>query len=146
VIKVENVGPERKNAHGGIEQDVLEVSVFYSKGGSNWFNGKNEPRGYYLSVTPQTVEIEDGRKYTRTRLGAGFKSFLLEAKRFSQKTLDEQAAKAAVSADLQERLKKATLAAGAVFAPDTPAKQDPETSFNILPAPPPPIVPEESVV
>ena len=36
----------------------LEVEVYYSLGGMNYFTGKNEGRGYYLSVTP--VKIEGG--------------------------------------------------------------------------------------
>lgn len=34
------------------DANTLEVEVYYSLGGMNYFTGRNEPRGYYLSVTP----------------------------------------------------------------------------------------------
>ena len=30
---------------------VLEIEMYYSSGGQNMFNGMEEPRGYWLSVT-----------------------------------------------------------------------------------------------
>ena len=35
---------------------VLEIEMYYSSGGQNMFNGMEEPRGYWLSVTP--IEID----------------------------------------------------------------------------------------
>ena len=54
---------------------VLEISVFYSKDGMSMFTYQNEPRGYWLSITP----VETGRKFLM--FGAGRKAFLLETKR-----------------------------------------------------------------
>ena len=34
----------------------LKIEVYYDKGGMNYFNSKNEPRGYWLSM--RQVEIE----------------------------------------------------------------------------------------
>jgi len=110
-IKVEKVGPARKKENGSTEQDVLEVSVYFEKGGPNYFHGGTTKRGYYVSVSPKTLESKEGEPtWERTRLGCGFKFLLREASRFSAKTLDEQAEIAAVSTELQERLKKLTLA------------------------------------
>lgn len=36
---------EQKNTH-------LEVEIYYSLGGMNYFTGREEKRGYYLSVSP----------------------------------------------------------------------------------------------
>lgn len=61
---------------------VLEVSVFYGKGGMSMFTYKMEPRGYWLSIKP--VEITKGEGYTGRAFlmfGAGRKAFLLETKR-----------------------------------------------------------------
>ena len=38
----------------------IEVAMRYDKGGMNYFSGQNQPRGYYIGVTP--VEIADGFK------------------------------------------------------------------------------------
>ena len=32
----------------------LEISVYYTKGGANYFSGGTTPRGFYISVTPVT--------------------------------------------------------------------------------------------
>jgi hypothetical protein len=64
--------------------NVLEVSLYYSKGGMNYYTGANERRGLYLSVTP--VE--------RTPTSKGFVAFsgvkqhVKEMARFNQKQFD----------------------------------------------------------
>lgn len=68
----------------------VDVEVFYSKGGMNYFNGTNESRGYYLSVQP--VEVK-GDFVTMTAF-SGTKWLIEEATRFSEKKLEELAAKA----------------------------------------------------
>lgn len=66
-------------------QEHLEVEVFYSLGGMNYFSGRVEPRGYWVSVQPMT----------KTRMCSSFvgftgvKGLIREAHRFSQKTLEE---------------------------------------------------------
>lgn len=61
----------------------LQIEVYYSKGGMNFFNYKEEPRGYYAAVTPVTLEDNiisfscfSGRKY-----------FLLEVNRKSERSM-----------------------------------------------------------
>lgn len=63
----------------------LELSVYYSLGGMNYFNYKQEPRGYYGSVTP--VTLSDGM--ISFAMFSGFKCFLLETKRKSDKAYQE---------------------------------------------------------
>lgn len=55
----------------------LELNVYYSLGGMNYFNYKNEPRGYYGSVTPVTIE----RGMMQFNAFSGIKTFLIEVKR-----------------------------------------------------------------
>lgn len=63
------------------EYKKVEISVFYSLGGVNYFTGKAECRGYYLSA--QKVNISNGFK-SFTIMGGqdkGFKLLLKEVKR-----------------------------------------------------------------
>lgn len=56
----------------------LNVSVFYDKGGPNYFSGGSNRRGYYVSVTP--VKKENGCvSYT---LFTGVKLFISETSRY----------------------------------------------------------------
>lgn len=36
----------------GRENEYMKCELYYSLGGMNYFNYKNEPRGYYVSVGP----------------------------------------------------------------------------------------------
>ena len=68
----------------------LKIEVYYDKGGMNYFNSKNEPRGYWLSM--RQVEIErQGRGIVIESFGlmSGAKIFLKEVKKQSQKAYDE---------------------------------------------------------
>lgn len=85
----------------------LKIEVYYSKGGMNYWNGRNEPRGYYLSVTKVEREVCNGYTSESFMVGSGgVRSFLLEVKRQSPKSLAqaEELAKAKV-----DELKKAVL-------------------------------------
>ena len=73
----------------------LKVSVFYNKGGINYFTYKTEPGGYWASVRPITVEV--GERFTSEKFmmfgdDRGFKVFLGPAARFNRKMLDRLAA------------------------------------------------------
>ena len=61
----------------------LEVSVYYTKGGVNFFSGGSTPRGYYLSVKPVTK----GQRTISYVLFSGSARLLMETKRFSAKQL-----------------------------------------------------------
>ena len=66
----------------------LRVSVFYSKGGMNYFNYNKEPSGFFLSVSPVALEDNAWGKAWTTVLTKGFKSLIEGAGRFSQKKLE----------------------------------------------------------
>jgi len=68
----------------------LKIEVYYDKGGMNYFNGKTEPRGYWLSMrqvevqrTERSIVIESYGMFS------GAKMFLKEVKKQSQKAYDE---------------------------------------------------------
>lgn len=67
----------------------LKITVYYAKGGVNYFTGKAEKRGYWLSVTP--VEIRQGVGYQSESYMAfsGYKQFLLEVGRQSNKAYNQ---------------------------------------------------------
>ncbi|WMM74439.1 hypothetical protein RCF27_09225 [Rhodococcus pyridinivorans] len=76
--------------------DKLRVSLHYSKGGTNWANGKTEPRGYYVSLQPVSIaETQWGMSESCTLFSDhGGKVFLEGTSRFSAAkilTLQERA-------------------------------------------------------
>ena len=67
----------------------LEVSVSYGEGGMNYFTGSSEPRGLRLIVTPVSLSKHDNGLTSKSFTAfSGIKKYVLEMKRFSQKTLD----------------------------------------------------------
>ncbi len=75
-------------------ENAISVSVGFSDGGYNWYNGDNESKGYYLYCNPCNVathQMHDGTEYktfTET-LGKGAKILLKEIKRRSEKQMKE---------------------------------------------------------
>jgi len=69
----------------------LEIEVYYSKGGMNYFNGRVEKRGIYASFTQ--VEVEDGWKKYSPMCSCNYKILIKEMKRNSSKKLMEIAEK-----------------------------------------------------
>jgi hypothetical protein len=70
--------------------NTIKTEVYYNKGGINVFSGKNEPRGYWLSVTPVTVEQRNGYGVESFIMSmGGYKQFLQEASRFNRGTLEK---------------------------------------------------------
>lgn len=74
-------------------ENSICLETGYSEGGSNWYNGDTERRGYYLYCTPVKVEthsLPDGREYrTFTQvLGKGNKVLLKEVSRRSKKAAE----------------------------------------------------------
>jgi hypothetical protein len=68
----------------------LKIEVYYDKGGMNYFNSKNELRGYWLSMRQVNIERQDrGIVIESFGLMSGAKIFLKEVKRFSQKTFED---------------------------------------------------------
>ena len=62
----------------------LEVSVYYTKGGDNYFSSSTIRRGYYLSVIPVTK----GNGMIGFTMFTGRKKFLLETSRYSAKQFE----------------------------------------------------------
>ena len=68
----------------------LKIEVYYDKGGINYFNGKVEPRGYWLSMRQVERERRDNGIFIESYgMFSGAKSFLKEVKRYSQKTYED---------------------------------------------------------
>lgn len=67
----------------------LEVKVYYSLGGMNYFTYKTEERGYYVSVTPVTIS-ENMISFT---CFSGLKSLLVPCTRKSDKSYKAALAK-----------------------------------------------------
>lgn len=68
----------------------LKIEVYYDKGGMNYFNGKSEPRGYWLSMRQvERDRRENGVVIESYGMFSGAKTFLKEVKRFSQKTYED---------------------------------------------------------
>ena len=69
--------------------NCLKAEVYYALGGYNYFTGKNESRGYYLSVSPVEIkECDSGFKSESYTAFTGYKFLLFEASRKSQKGMD----------------------------------------------------------
>ena len=78
-----------KSEYKNVGKQTFKIDLYYDLGGMNYFSGKCERRGYYLSITP--VEI-DKRNYKGNEIscvkftgGSGIKDSLLEVKRKSKK-------------------------------------------------------------
>jgi hypothetical protein len=69
----------------------LDISVFYAKGGINYYNYQTDPAGYWVSVNPVTVERHAETGFTSIAYGLfsgqGGKVFLKSAARFHANTL-----------------------------------------------------------
>ena len=69
---------------GAGEATHVDVELYYSKGGMNYFSGRNEARGLYISVQP----LSKGDRWTSFVAYSGFKQHVKEMKMFTQKALD----------------------------------------------------------
>ena len=58
----------------------LKVEVYYSLGGFNLGTYREDPRGYWLSITPVNRSEQNGVCYESVCLGSGLKKFLKETK------------------------------------------------------------------
>jgi hypothetical protein len=80
----------------GTESKYLKAEVFYNKGGINYFTSRTEPRGYWASVTVVDVDRrENGVSIESFSLfGSGYKEFLFEVKKQSEKSYNRAVAEA----------------------------------------------------
>ena len=74
------------------ENTQLKVEVYYSLGGWNFGTGKEDPRGYWLSIQPVTFTEEAGVKLVTISLFSGLKQFLAATKADRKGGKTEQAA------------------------------------------------------
>lgn len=66
----------------------IQLEVYYTTGGQNWFSGGKIQRGYYLSATPmERRERGNGVTMVSCVLGTGVKTLLLEANRYTDKQM-----------------------------------------------------------
>lgn len=63
----------------------LKVELYYSMGGWNYFVGRQEPRGYYLSVTPVKRWKSETATYEQFTAFTGCKTLIKEVARKSKK-------------------------------------------------------------
>lgn len=68
----------------GGESTHIEIELYYSKGGMNYFNGRNEARGLYISVQP----ITRTDRCVSFMAFSGIKQHVKEMKMFTQKSFD----------------------------------------------------------
>ncbi len=70
---------------------TLKVEVYYHLGGMNYFSGGSEKRGYYLSVSPVTINKNNEGKIVGETYTAftGVKFLIKEVARKSEKTFNE---------------------------------------------------------
>ena len=67
----------------------MKIEVYYNKGGMNYFHGKVERRGYYVSVVPVELTQCNGYQMESFMAFSGVKVFLLEVGRKSDKAYNE---------------------------------------------------------
>ena len=67
---------------------VIEISVYYLKGGASLFGESSKRRGYYISASPVELLPFEGRDLRSYTLFSGVCFLLEESKRFSAKRLD----------------------------------------------------------
>lgn len=63
----------------------IAVELFYSKGGCNYFTGKIEERGIWLSFRPVTYEVKDGCTCESYTAFSGVKFLIKGLERMSRK-------------------------------------------------------------
>lgn len=108
------------------KQDVIEVSVEYSKGGMSYFTGRNHPRGYRLVARP--LRISDSCKsFVMLGTGGPVAHFLKDAARFHRGTLEKLAAEAPAMPEYAQVI-ESCLAHNRCQRTDQPAAALPERS------------------
>lgn len=69
----------------GGENKFLRCELYYDLGGMNYFTYENEPRGYYVSVTPVERKAGDGYVGETIVAFSGIKYNVLQVNRKSKK-------------------------------------------------------------
>ena len=66
----------------------LKISVYYSKGGLNFYNGKNEPSAIWAGLTPLKRDTSNGFRTEQFIMGRGLKINLEPAERLNRKRVE----------------------------------------------------------
>lgn len=74
---------------GKSDVNFIKVHTFYDLGGMNYFTGKPNKRGYYVSCTPVLKEDRGGYGMESTILGSGYKQLCKEVTRQTKKAAAE---------------------------------------------------------
>lgn len=74
----------------------IKVHTFYDLGGMNYFTGRPNKRGFYVSCTPVKKEDRGGYGMESTILGSGYKQLCKEVTRRTKKAEAEAEAVAEV--------------------------------------------------
>ena len=75
----------------------LQVSVYYYKGGINYFNSRSEERGFYISVTP----VKKEGTMISTMMFSGLSQLIFTVSRYSDKQFNLAVER---SRDLEQQL------------------------------------------
>lgn len=67
----------------------IKVTVYYSKGGINYFNYKEEPSAIWAGITPMEVTSSNGMSTEKYGLGKGLKVNLEAATRLNRKNVEK---------------------------------------------------------
>ena len=78
------LGPAKDSGGRDVEK-VIDLELYYSKGGGNAWSGSNEPRGLWVSVIPK--ELGDGFESFQLTGGKGRRFHVLTLKRKNDKEL-----------------------------------------------------------
>ena len=74
----------------GSNTKKIKIETYYYKGGTNWFNGRFEERGYYLSAILVGVTERDGYTVESYSIpSSGYKMLIMSATRASKNKEDE---------------------------------------------------------
>lgn len=80
----------------------LEIELYYDLGGMNYFTGKAEDRGYYLSVTPVEIGMRDGR--IASERYAAFTGIKQNIKQVTRKSTKAEAEAEKLASDAMDNL------------------------------------------
>lgn len=70
-------------------QSHLSFSVYSQNAGMNYYTYQTNKKGYYLSVTPKTINFHNGYTTEEMIMFEGIKTCLKEVKRFSHKSFED---------------------------------------------------------
>jgi len=76
---------EPKKDHIQRSFNTIELKVYYTLGGMNYFTGTQSSRGYVVAITPCNIKQENGWTSRSMMLGAGAKTLVVPTQRKGKK-------------------------------------------------------------